>query len=280
MKTYMYLLAGAVPAVVPVLADAATPEQRPNILFILSDDHTSQSWGIYGGVLADYARNENIRRLAAEGVVLDNCFCTNSISVPSRASILTGRYSHRNGVYTLEQWQDLKFGVIIHWGLYSVPGIMESWNLCGGDLDWIQRPADMTYEEYKQWYFLLGVGPNGEGVFDDKAVAMIKTIGQWMKKNGQAIYGTKTTPHYNDGNVWFTADKNGQRMYAIYALPETQDQVPETVEWTTHLPKGKKVTLVANGRRLKCRVDGDRVTVWLPADVDRTASLAMRFEVE
>lgn len=63
----MYLLAGVVPAVVPVLADAATPEQRPNILFILSDDHTSQSWGIYGGVLADYARNENIRRLAAEG---------------------------------------------------------------------------------------------------------------------------------------------------------------------------------------------------------------------
>ena len=54
-------------------------------------------------------------------------FCTNSISVPSRASILTGRYSHRNGVYTLEQWQDLKFGVIIHWGLYSVPGIMR-WN--------------------------------------------------------------------------------------------------------------------------------------------------------
>ena len=76
-------------------------EQRPNILFILSDDHTSQAWGIYGGVLADYAYNNNIRRLANEGVVLDNCFCTNSISAPSRASILTGLYSHRNGLYTL-----------------------------------------------------------------------------------------------------------------------------------------------------------------------------------
>lgn len=75
--------------------------ERPNILFILSDDHTSQSWGIYGGVLADYVKNEHIRRLAAEGCVLDNCFCTNSISVPSRASILTGAYSHRNGVYSL-----------------------------------------------------------------------------------------------------------------------------------------------------------------------------------
>lgn len=76
-------------------------EQRPNILFILSDDHTSQAWGIYGGVLADYAYNNNIRRLANEGVVLDNCFCTNSISAPSRASILTGLYSHQNGLYTL-----------------------------------------------------------------------------------------------------------------------------------------------------------------------------------
>ena len=76
--------------------------RRPNILFILSDDHTSQAWGIYGGILAEYAVNDNIRRLASEGVVLDNCFCTNSISAPSRASILTGRYSHANGVYTLD----------------------------------------------------------------------------------------------------------------------------------------------------------------------------------
>lgn len=77
-------------------------DDRPNILFILSDDHTSQSWGIYGGILSDYAKNENIKALADEGCVLDNSFCTNSISVPSRASIMTGAYSHINGVYTLE----------------------------------------------------------------------------------------------------------------------------------------------------------------------------------
>lgn len=77
-------------------------KERPNILFILSDDHTSQSWGIYGGVLSQYVQNKNIRRLASEGCVLDNCFCTNSISAPSRASILTGAYSQFNGVYTLD----------------------------------------------------------------------------------------------------------------------------------------------------------------------------------
>lgn len=81
-------------------------DERPNILFILSDDHTSQAWGIYGGVLADYVKNENIRRLASEGCVLDNCFCTNSISVPSRAAIITGAYSQQNGVYTLDDALD------------------------------------------------------------------------------------------------------------------------------------------------------------------------------
>ncbi len=77
--------------------------ERPNILFILSDDHTSQAWGIYGGVLAPYVQNKNIERLAAEGTVLNNAFCTNSICTPSRGSILTGQYSHVNQVYTLSE---------------------------------------------------------------------------------------------------------------------------------------------------------------------------------
>lgn len=105
---YRYLLAGVIPlaSVVEVFAEA------PNILFILSDDHTSQTWGIYGGILADYAITDNIRRLANEGVTLDNCFCTNSISSPSRASILTGRYSHNNGVYTLDDTLDTSLPTI------------------------------------------------------------------------------------------------------------------------------------------------------------------------
>jgi arylsulfatase A-like enzyme len=77
---------------------APTP---PNIIFIMSDDHTSQAWGIYGGPLEAYAKNNNIKRLASEGAQLNHVFCTNSICVPSRGSILTGQYSHVNGIYTL-----------------------------------------------------------------------------------------------------------------------------------------------------------------------------------
>nr|WP_294861380.1 alpha-L-fucosidase [uncultured Fluviicola sp.] len=53
----------------------------------------------------------------------------------------------------LEKWQDQKFGIIIHWGLYAVPGIIESWSICSED--WITRDSTSSYDEYKKWYFGL-----------------------------------------------------------------------------------------------------------------------------
>lgn len=55
----------------------------------------------------------------------------------------------------LEHWQDQKFGVLFHWGLYSVPGIVESWSICSEDVDWISRRTDMSYNDYKEWYWGL-----------------------------------------------------------------------------------------------------------------------------
>ncbi len=51
----------------------------------------------------------------------------------------------------LEKWQDQKFGIILHWGLYAVPGIIESWNLCSEE--WIERDSTIAYEDYKKWYW-------------------------------------------------------------------------------------------------------------------------------
>ncbi len=69
--------------------------RRPNILFIMADDHASQAIGCYGSRLN---RTPGIDRIAREGIRFDNCFCTNGICAPSRAVILTGKYSHLNGV--------------------------------------------------------------------------------------------------------------------------------------------------------------------------------------
>ena len=73
-------------------------DKSPNILFIMADDHTSQAFGIYGSRLAFLNPTPNIDKLAHEGIIFDNAFCTNSICTPSRASILTGQYSQTNGV--------------------------------------------------------------------------------------------------------------------------------------------------------------------------------------
>lgn len=417
----------------------------------------------------------------------------------------------------LDKWKDLKFGVIFHWGLYSVPGILESWVLCGEDVDWIKRPQNMTYEEYKKWYWgqkdslnpvkfnpeqwaetmkkggmrymvfttkhhegfcmfdtkqtdfsimnspfsgnpranvakyvfeafrkqnfmigayfskpdwhseyywwpyfptrdrnvnynvklhperwekfqqftfnqieelisdygkidilwldggqvakrfnqdirmdkiaamarqkqpgiiivdrtvkgefenyqtpegevpetqldvpwetclslngwgwrregeyktakrivatlievvakggnlLLGIGPTAQGIIDDEATERVLSIGRWLDKNGKAIYGTVSAKHYNDGNVWFTMDKNQRTMYAFYALPEGEDAVPEVIEWTGNIPaKTNKVVLLQTGRTVKCEVKEDKVKLYLPGSIDKSVSLAFSFEV-
>jgi arylsulfatase A-like enzyme len=71
---------------------------RPNILFMMSDDHASNAIGAYGSRVN---KTPNIDRIAREGARFDRCFCTNSICTPSRGAILTGQYSHVNGVKTL-----------------------------------------------------------------------------------------------------------------------------------------------------------------------------------
>lgn len=76
-----------------------SPEEsnkRPNIIFIISDDHAYQAISAYGGRLAEVAPTPNIDRIANEGMMFNNCLVTNSICGPSRATIMTGKYSHKN----------------------------------------------------------------------------------------------------------------------------------------------------------------------------------------
>jgi arylsulfatase A-like enzyme len=88
--------AGGLAAALPkwVLADSRD-ERPPNLLFIMSDDHAAHALSCYGSRIN---QTPQIDRLARGGVRFANCFCTNAICAPSRATILTGAYSHRNGV--------------------------------------------------------------------------------------------------------------------------------------------------------------------------------------
>jgi len=92
--------AGALATTLPRVTWAQhSGQDRPNILFIMSDDHTSQAISAYGGILADVCPTPNIDRIAGEGMLFENCFVTNSICTPSRSAIFTGKYAHKNGVY-------------------------------------------------------------------------------------------------------------------------------------------------------------------------------------
>ena len=129
-----------------LVAGCSAGEDRPNILFIMSDDHTSQAWGVYGSVLDPVIEAPNIDRLADEGCLLRNAFCTNSICTPSRATILTGQYSHINGVYTLADALDparenvakilqrngYQTAIIGKWHLKSRPSGFDEYNVLPG----------------------------------------------------------------------------------------------------------------------------------------------------
>src|SRR3954466_11310879 len=77
---------------------SAADAKRPNIVFLFSDDHAYQAIGAYGDP-RKLVETPSIDRLGREGVRFDRCFVPNSICGPSRATILTGKYSHINGFY-------------------------------------------------------------------------------------------------------------------------------------------------------------------------------------
>ena len=86
-----------------LLSACHSPEnKKPNILFIMSDDHTSQAFGIYNSRLANLNPTPTLDKLGKNGIIFNNAFCTNSICTPSRATIMTGQYSQANGVLDLD----------------------------------------------------------------------------------------------------------------------------------------------------------------------------------
>lgn len=101
MKKSIYSFCGPVVAYVllacfcTMAALAQQKQSRPNIVIIISDDHALSTIGAYGG---KYGATPNIDRLAAQGATFTNAFVNNSLCAPSRATLLTGKYSHMNGL--------------------------------------------------------------------------------------------------------------------------------------------------------------------------------------
>ena len=123
---------------------------QPNIIYIMSDDHTSQGFGIYGSRLAGLNPTPTLDKIANEGIIFDNCFVNNSICTPSRASIISGQYPQTNGVLDLEgvigvekqylpkEMQKLGYqtAIVGKWHLHDEPAAFDYYKVLPGQGDY------------------------------------------------------------------------------------------------------------------------------------------------
>lgn len=136
-------------------------KQRPNIIFIMSDDHAEQAISAYGHPLSQKAPTPHIDRIAESGAIFLNNYCANSICGPSRASILTGKHSHKNGFMRngnrgfdgtqetfpkILQRNGYETALIGKWHLISRPTGFDYWNILNDQGDYY-NPYFITAED-------------------------------------------------------------------------------------------------------------------------------------
>lgn len=224
---------------------AATTDgaERPNILYIMADDHTSQAIGAYATLLKGYFETPNIDRIGREGVVMDNCFVPNSISAPSRASILTGQYSHHNGVPTLLdalpagsdnfakhlQGAGYATAMIGKWHLATEPEGFDYYSVLPGQGDYT-NPSFMQSgcTEFKPKYKVTYTGHSTDIIADQSI--------EWMKSQAKGDNPFMLMCHFKAPHTPFTAAPRHAELYEDVVFPEPEN-LYDTYEGRSTLAK-------------------------------------------
>ena len=197
-------------------AERASPN-RPNILFIMADDHAAHAISCYGSKIN---KTPNIDRIGNEGMRFLNCFAVNAICTPSRAAILTGKYSHINGVTVFNrfdgsQWtvaKDLQkagyhTGMIGKWHLTSDPTGFDYWNILPGqgkyyDPDFIEMGTRKAMKGY------------ATDIITDSAIEFLKN-----RPKGQPFF---LMCHHKAPHRPWQPDAKHAHMYDDVEIPEPE----------------------------------------------------------
>ncbi len=195
-------------------------DTRPNLLFIMADDHASHAISAYGSRIN---RTPNLDRIAHAGMRFDAAFCTNSICTPSRAAILTGTYNHVNGVTTLDTPMDNR--------LQTYPKLMQQtgyqtaifgkWHLGHGPDhdptgfdDWLVLPEQGEYHDP------MMLGPDGENRLPGYVTDLITDLClDWLERRDRKKPFALMCHHKAPHRTW-EPDAAHASMYEEETIPE------------------------------------------------------------
>ncbi|MEM0970881.1 MAG: sulfatase-like hydrolase/transferase, partial [Verrucomicrobiota bacterium] len=230
---------------IPLLSKGA---DQPNILYIMSDDHAAHGIGAYGGRLATLNPTPTLDQLAAEGILFENAFCTNSICAPSRASVLTGQYPHTHGVY------DLKGGIeperqylakemkaagyhtamIGKWHLKEEPGAFDFYSVLPGQGDYMSPTFRLRGETPWPNSTVKFEGQHSSDAITDQSL-------EWLKENWDRSKPFFLMHHFKAPHDYF---ENAPRYDSFLADVDIAE--PDSL-WNSHPPEfGSIATRGAN----------------------------------
>jgi len=246
------LAAGAVAGGLAPLMRTRAAVRRPNLLFILSDDHR---WDAFGFLDKPWLKTPNLDRIAAEGVHFRNSFVTTSLCSPSRASFLTGQYAHRHGVMNnATPWRDsnVTYMELAHaqgyrtgfFGKWHMPGKgvpdltgqgkvdrFVSFNAMGGQGEYIDCPLVIDNQEVKSKGYITEV-------LTDHTLDFLNTTGDdpfCVYLSHKAVHYQFTPPEDHQGQLkdapLHPMEKQTRR------LPMGAIHVPQRMEFTSNQQK-------------------------------------------
>ena len=238
---------------------------RPNILYVMSDDHTINAINCYGGWLKDAVDTPNLDRIANEGMRFTNCFCNNSLCSPSRASIITGQFSHKNGVLRLNgslaadhpsfarqlQADGYQTAVVGKWHLKTDPVGFHHYEILPGQGD----------------YFNPHFNRNGETTFyQGYATDIITDLSlDWLEKRDKSRPFMMLTQHKAPHGLWEFAPRHAE-MFADEDLPEPEN-LYEKFKQASGAFQNHERDILAQAARMDAGVNG---RTWPTGRLDTT----------